>query len=143
MDNNTIQIMRLSQQGYPCSQIMIKMGLAIKGVDNPDLVRAMQGLAVGCFTEKTTCGALTGACCLISLFGGRAEPDEYPHENLQTIIADLVNWFETTYGGVYGGMLCMQIRQEGSPAEKKVRCGEIIENTYNKAIELLLAYDLI
>ena len=143
MDDNTLQILQFSQQGFPCSQIMIKMGLALKDEDNPDLVRAMHGLALGCFTEKATCGALTGACCLISLFGGRALPDEYPHENLQDMTAELVDWFDETYGSVYGGMICRQIRMDGGPAEKKQRCGEIIVNTCNKALEIMAAHDLV
>lgn len=143
MDATTLQIMQLSQQGFPCSQIMIKIGLDIKNEDNPDLVRAMHGLALGCFTEQATCGALTGACCLISLFGGRAYPDEYPHENLQNMINELVDWFSETYGTIYGGMICEQIRMTGSPAEKKQRCGEIIVATCNKALEILAENGLI
>ena len=137
MDANTLKILQLSQQGYPCSQIMLLMGLEVKGEENPDLVRAVQGLAQGGFNEKMTCGALTGACCMISLFGGRAYPDEYPHLELKDMVTELVDWFENVYGKEFGGMICCDIRQNGNALEKKQRCGDIIAATCNKALEIL------
>lgn len=143
MDDNSLKIMQFALQGYPCSQIMLLMGLEIKGEDNPDLVRAMQGLAQGGFNEKMTCGALTGACCLISLFGGRAAPDEYPHAELKDMVTELVDWFDDTYGATYGGMICHEIRRDGDAMEKKQRCGDLIAATCHKALEILAQRELL
>jgi len=41
------QLMQLRRQGFYCSQILILQGLEMTGKTNPDLVRAMHGLAGG------------------------------------------------------------------------------------------------
>ena len=41
------QLMALRKQGFYCSQILMLQGLEMMGKDNPDLIRAMHGLAGG------------------------------------------------------------------------------------------------
>jgi hypothetical protein len=71
MDAYKIRMLQLAKKGYYCSQILVIMGLEARGESNPDLVRTVGGLARGCGEGSCTCGALTGGCCLLSLFAGR------------------------------------------------------------------------
>ena len=59
------QLMNLRKQGFFCSQILILQGLEMMGKSNPDLVRAMHGLAGGLGFSGELCGALTGGASLL------------------------------------------------------------------------------
>ena len=67
MSNTSREIIRLSSQGYCCSQIMVQMGLDAKQEENPELLDAVSGLCGG-LHSGLFCGILTGAACLLSLF---------------------------------------------------------------------------
>ena len=70
------QMMALRKQGFYCSQILILQGLELMGKSNPDLVRAMQGLAGGMGFSGEICGALTGGACLLGLYAGKGLPEQ-------------------------------------------------------------------
>ena len=57
----------LKQQGFFCSQILMTLGLELQGKENPELIRAMNGLAGGLGFTGETCGALDGR----RMFAGR------------------------------------------------------------------------
>ena len=61
-----LKMLELSGQGFHCSQILLFLGLEAQGKSNPDLIRAMSGLAGGVGFCGDTCGALTGGACLIA-----------------------------------------------------------------------------
>ena len=68
MSNDTIlSILPLAQKGYCCSQIILLLGLEAQGAENPELIRAAAGLCHGIGGTRHTCGALTGASCLLAL----------------------------------------------------------------------------
>ena len=58
------QLMALRKQGFYCSQIILLKGLEMQGKSNPDLVRAMHGLAGGLGFAGDLCGALTGGAAV-------------------------------------------------------------------------------
>jgi C_GCAxxG_C_C family probable redox protein len=99
-------MIELNFQGFHCSQILLFMGLEAQGKRDPDLIRAMNGLAGGMGFSGEVCGALTGGACLLGLYAGRGAPDEEEHLNLNLMITQLVEWFSVEFGEKYGGIRC-------------------------------------
>ncbi len=137
------RMMALRQQGYYCSQIILLLGLEMQGKDNPDLVRSMHALAGGIGFTGQTCGALTGAACLIGLYAGKGRQSDSEDGRLMLMAAELVDWFKDTYGSRYGGIQCDDIL-EGNPHNLGIRCPEIVSGAYQKVKDLLVenGYDL-
>ncbi|MHC1727005.1 MAG: DVU_1555 family C-GCAxxG-C-C protein [Syntrophobacteraceae bacterium] len=131
------RMMELAAQGFYCSQILLCMGLEAQGKSNPDLIRAMSGLAGGLGFYGDTCGALTGGACLLGLVAGRGTAEETEDERLNLMVNELVEWFEKTYGQLYGGIHCSVILAD-DPKNRTVRCPGLVIGTYEKVKELLL-----
>lgn len=142
MEDTLIRMMQLAGKGYSCSQIILLMGLEARGETNPGLVRAMAGLAYGCGSGRASCGALTGACCLLALYAGKGGDDEPQSEQLVSMLQDLSDWFMDHIGGPSGGMACETIVGREGPAASRQRCGTIVAETYAKAMDLLLIYQI-
>ena len=138
MGDISLRMMELALEGFGCSQIILKLALEAQGKDNPDLLRAISGLHGGLGYSGKVCGALSGACCLIALYVGRATSDEPADSRLSPMIAELVEWFESEYKGQYGGIDCAQLLG-GDPRNQISRCPLIIQNTFEKAKEILAA----
>jgi hypothetical protein len=133
------RMQQLAKEGYQCSQILIMMGLESKEDSNPDLVRAINGLAGGCDEGSCTCGSLTSGCCLIALFAGKGSPDEVQNENYSPMVKELVRWFWQKYGFKYGGIDCMALTESPGPEPAQNRCWAITEDIYSKVCEILAA----
>ena len=140
MDDYQIEMMRLAAKGYVCSQIIVQLGLAARGEENPALVRAMTGLAYGCGGGQASCGALTGGCCLIALYAGKGSDAETESEQLPLMLNELSEWFQARVGGQYGGIICETITGEEGPAAARQRCGAIVGDTVAKAMEILVIH---
>lgn len=142
MDQTMLRMMELSGQGYYCSQILLMLALEAQEKTNHDLIRAVGGLANGCGFSGGSCGALTGAACLLSLYAGKGKDDEDQDESLAGLLQDLGVWFSRTYGDRYGGITCEAIA--GDRTEIRQRCPAIVAETYAKTMELLAAngYDM-
>ena len=142
MDQTMLRMMELSYNGYYCSQILLILALEAQGKENPDLIRALGGLANGYGNEEGVCGVLTGAACLLGLYGGKGTDGEYEDEILKYMLNDLMVWFERTVGGRYGGITCGMI--VGDRTEVRQRCGAVVAETYAYVTELLAAsgYDI-
>ena len=87
-----VDIIELAGQGYTCAQIVVIMGLRVMGRENPDLARAMAGLAMGA-SFGSLCGALTGGLCLVSLHVGKGLDFERPVLGHKLPLAAMVKWF--------------------------------------------------
>ena len=140
MEDYQIEMMRLAAKGYACSQIIIQLGLEARGEENPDLVRAMAGLAYGCGGGRASCGALTGGCCLLALYAGKGSDAETESERLPLMLSELSEWFQSRVGGQFGGIICEVITGEAGPAAARQRCGEIVGETMAKTMEILVAH---
>jgi len=127
----------LRQQGYYCSQILLLLGLEMMGKDDPDLVRAMQGLAGGMGFSGELCGALTGGACLLGLYTGKGTPEQTEDERLNFMVQDLVKWFKAEYGQPYGGIRCEEI-MAGNGQNINLRCPRMVEGVFQKVKELLV-----
>lgn len=135
MDQTQLRMMELSYNGYYCSQILMLLALETQGKSDPDLIKAMGGLAHGCGFDSGICGTLTGAACVLGLFAGKGTDDEYEDECLKYMLKDLGDWFERAVGNRYGGITCEEI--VGDRTEMRQRCGAIVAETYAKVMELL------
>jgi hypothetical protein len=142
MDDATVRMMELSYHGYFCSQILMTLALEAQGKTDPDLVRAVGGLANGFGFEGGQCGALTGAACVLALYAGKGADNEERDWALDSMLQELGEWFDRTYGARYGEITCKAIVGDGT--EKMQRCGGIVAETHAKVVELLTAngYDL-
>ncbi len=141
--NELDPIIKYRQQGFFCSQILILQGLEMLGKDNPDLVRAMHGLAGGLGFSGEMCGALSGGAALIGLYSGKGAPEESEDPRLIFMIEDLVKWFKSEYGEAYGGIRCEEILA-GSNPNRSNRCPVMVMGVLQKVKELLVenGYDL-
>lgn len=137
-----LRMMELKQQGFFCSQILLRMGLQDRGEDNPALLRAARGLAGGLGFAGETCGALTGGACLLGLYAGKGTAEEPDDPRLDQMVQELVIWFKEAYGQQYGGIRCDDILQD-EPANMKARCPGLVAGAYAKANELLQQYELL
>ncbi len=135
MDEMLFRMMELKAKGYYCSQIMMLLALENMEKTNPDLVRAMAGLAFGVGIGDA-CGALTGGACILSLYAGKGADDEEEHFRLMGMLHELGDWFRDTYEGQYGGISCDAISEEG--ALRNERCGGVVAATYQKVIDILV-----
>jgi len=136
MSEEIARITQLHMQGFHCSQIILLVGLEQQGKSNPDLVRAMNGLAGGLGFNGKNCGTLTAGACLLALYGGRGEIEERENHHLNKMIQDLVEWFEETFAKEYGGIDCKFI-MNNDPWNRLTRCPEVVIKTYFKVKEIL------
>jgi C_GCAxxG_C_C family probable redox protein len=141
--NEFDQLMVLRQQGFYCSQILILQGLEMMGRSNPNLVRAMHGLAGGLGFSGELCGALTGGACLVGLYAGKGTPEQEQDPRLLFIIEDLVKWFKAEYTEQFGGIRCEEILAGNNP-NQSMRCPILVAGVLQKVKELLVenGYDL-
>ncbi len=127
----------LKQQGFYCSQILLIMGMALQGKENPDLVAAMNALAGGIGFTGETCGALTGGACLLGLYAGKGTPKAEEDPRLLFMAEDLVRWFKDEYGVQYDGIRCDEIIGAGGK-DMGSRCPAIVLGVFQKVKELLV-----
>ncbi|GAP13641.1 putative redox-active protein [Longilinea arvoryzae] len=127
----------LKGQGFVCSQILLKMGLELQGKDNPDLIRAIQGLAGGLGYTGDVCGSLSAGACLLGMYAGKGTPEDEDDPRLYFMIADLVKWFKQEYGQGNGAIHCDDIvNNQGT--KSIAHCPEIVAATYQKVKDLLV-----
>jgi C_GCAxxG_C_C family probable redox protein len=137
------QIIALRKQGFYCSQMILLLGLEQLGKSNPDLVRAMHGLAGGLGFSGELCGALTGGASLLGLYAGKGTPEQLEDPRLDFMIVDLVKWFKAEYGEQFGGIRCDEILA-GNSQNQVIRCPLLVTGVLQKVNELLIenGYDL-
>ncbi len=137
MMDELLRMLELSGQGFHCSQILLFLGLDAQGKRNPDLIRAMSGLAGGVGFAGDICGALTGGACLLGLYAGRGTPEEEDHPRLNLMIHELVEWFSREYAEQCGGIHCEDIIGDVSGKQSTI-CSGIVTRTYDQVKTILL-----
>ncbi len=138
MNELFFKLIELSQQGFLCSQILLLLGLEAQGKENPDLVRAMNGLIGGMGFCGKTCGALTGGVCLLGLYAGKGSAEEMEDSRLHEMVREFVEWFAQEETAKYGGTDCNTIL-ENNPANRSARCPQLVQNVYEKVMAILEA----
>ena len=136
MSETMFRMFELAQQGLSCSQILLQLGLDAQGKSDPELIRAMAGLAGGMGFSGETCGALTGGACLLGFYAA-------DHEKFHVMVAELVDWFKEQGASEYGGFTCSDILgEELQYRAVSMKCGNIVSATYDKVREILLHYGI-
>ncbi|MDT3701296.1 MAG: C-GCAxxG-C-C family protein [Thermincola sp.] len=137
MGVDSFHLFKLAAQGFCCSQILLILALEAQGKENPDLVRAMEGLCGGLGRAGKTCGALTGGTCLLGLQAGRGLATEPPSRHLNEMVKELVEWFEKEFNSLE----CADILDGTLDADAAypVKCGQIVMGVYHKVQEILNA----
>lgn len=135
-----LRMLQLAGQGFHCSQVLLSLGLEAQGKTNPDLIRAMAGLAGGVGFCGDTCGALTGGACLLALYAGRGTPQEEENPRLNLMVSELVEWFTEEFSQCYGGIQCREILAD-DPTNQLKRCPDLVSRTYEKVKAILLEND--
>ena len=138
MTVDAFRMFQLATQGFCCSQIILILGLDELGKENPDLIKAMQGLCGGIGRSGKTCGALTGGACLIGLNVGKGTPSEFGHNKINLMINELMEWFEDTHGSIDCEGILDHSLDDGN--EYPVQCGNIVSATFSKVQEILEEY---
>lgn len=134
MDEAAFRMFELHSQGFTCGQILLALGMDRRGEENPDLLRAVHGLAGGVGFSGQVCGALSGGVCLLALFLGKGTADEEPHEGFYDAIRDFGQWFQEEFGHVD----CRDILGgEPEPSSYEAKCGDIVARVYEKAMDIL------
>lgn len=129
------KISALLEQKFHCSQIMMKVGMEALELEEPNLVKAMSGLAGGLGGCGHNCGALTGGVCMLSLFAGRGTPEEEADPDLAVMVSELLAWFEERYGSPDCGDI-IQGDRDNIPRT----CPQLICDCARKALEILNSY---
>ncbi|NJB66463.1 hypothetical protein GGQ74_000103 [Desulfobaculum xiamenense] len=130
MDDPGLRILQLAGAGYCCSQIIVKLFLDDLGRDNPDLVRAAQGLCHGLGECSGTCGILTGGACALGLYAGRGTDGELTDERLPLLLESYVEWFRATATARHGGITCGDITGGDCSAPNPSRCGVLLADAH-------------
>jgi C_GCAxxG_C_C family probable redox protein len=136
MNDEFFRMVELAGHGFYCSQILLFLGLDAQGKENPDLIRAMSGLAGGLGFSGDTCGALTGGACLLGLYAGRGSAEEEEDPKLNLMVSELANWFTAEYSQLYGSIRCKDILAD-DPRNQARRCPGLVSSTYDRVKSLL------
>jgi C_GCAxxG_C_C family probable redox protein len=137
MMDELLRMLELAGQGFHCSQILLFLGLDSQGKSNPDLIRAMAGLAGGVGFCGDICGALTGGACLLALYAGKGTPEDEENPRLNLMVNELTEWFTNEFAECYGGIHCRDILAD-NPANQASRCPGIVSGTYEQVKRLLI-----
>lgn len=134
MHDYDLDILQLAGKGYCCSQIILKLGLELTGEQNPSLIRASAALCNG-ISGSATCGALTGAACLISYHAGKGSDHQPENEQLPLMLAELSSWFDGYCGERFSGTRCSDIVPEGNV--NPMICGGLVTDCFGAALTIL------
>ncbi len=126
-DELDFELLQLSAKGYCCSQIMLAKALQIREEENPALIEAAAGLCNG-MQSGLVCGALSGACCALSLLAGDSAPE---------LIMQLNEWF----GREFGSFDCNSLTSCGNPEKKAEICPGLVAAVCGKMFALLEELD--
>ncbi len=138
--DTTFRIAEMLLSGLKCSHVLMKLALEAQGRDDPDLVRVMSGLALG-MGQGFNCGALSGGCCVLGLYAGRADERETDDPRFAPVLDAFSGWFHTAMTQRYGGIDCADI-MKFDPSLKSERCPALIVEVWDKLREVLAEHDI-
>ncbi len=143
MNERALNVFKMASSGFCCTQIMLKLALADEGSENPDLIRAVNGLCAGVGGSQKTCGVLIGGIGIISLYAGKGREMEYQGKGFGSMVEEFMAWFEQQHGsmdcidliGVYS------LPVEGSGVSYPIKCGDILLESYERVVNILVEND--
>ena len=130
MDELMDRVLYELDKGYHCSQVMMRLSMDLRGIDDPFTIRALGALGGGMFAQRA-CGTLTGGACLLASYFSREEGEPEPAA-YQNLVRKLAIWFEETYGSIE----CRNL--VGSDLGRaSTLCPRMMAETFAKCLELL------
>lgn len=138
MDDTFLPFLSIAQQGYCCSQILVKLILDAQGVENTGLLRALYGLCKGMSSHQSTCGLLTGGACALAYVTGRGNEWEMAHPMGEVMRLEYLSWF-TDLTRCYGGINCSHILGNSGEFETGP-CKTLLAQCWEKILELFDTY---
>jgi hypothetical protein len=136
MNEHDLDILKLGHEGFCCSQIILHLTLGLQGQHNPGLIRAMSGLCHGFTGTQGTCGAVTGAACMIAYYAGKGEAEQEAHDRLPLMLGELADWFADYASSRFSGINCSDIVPEGEPDLQL--CGGLVSECFSRALAILI-----
>ena len=139
MDESGFQMFKLTNAGFCCAQIMVKMALDAEGGENADLLRVINGFCMGIGSTQKTCGVLSGGIAVLGLYAGKGTDTEYPKQEFSAMVDEFTGWFENEFGSTQ----CQDIigvctvTDFQSHQEYRLKCGDILLKSYQKVQEIL------
>ena len=127
------RIAELRREKLNCSQVMLKISLELRDLENPELVRAMYGLGGG-LHSRHTCGTLTGGCCLLASYSEADRKRDAAGISLPSneMIKGYVQWFKNEFGS----LLCDDLLG-GDVSKIPEFCPGLIRQNFEKCMEIL------
>lgn len=139
MDESGFEMFKLTNAGFCCAQIMVKMAFDAEGRENADLLRAINGFCMGIGSTQKTCGVLNGGIAILGLYAGKGTDTEYPKQEFSGMVDEFSSWFENEFGSTQ----CQDIigvctvTDFQSHQEYRLKCGDILLKSYQKVQEIL------
>jgi C_GCAxxG_C_C family probable redox protein len=143
MDDMEFQLFKLRNSGYCCTQMLVKLALDAEEKENPDVLKAVNGLCMGIGGIQKACGLLTGGIAILGLYAGKGMDSEQPHPEFFKMVAEYSEWFEKEFGSTE----CKDIIGECSMTEYKsnqsllAKCGRMLIPCFEKVREIVGEYD--
>lgn len=138
--DTAFRIAEMLLSGLKCSHVLMKLALEAQGRDDPDLVRAMSGLALG-MGQGFNCGALSGGACVLGLLAGRAGEDEADDPRFAAVLDAFSGWFHASAHERFGGIDCADI-MKFDPVLKAERCPALIGEVWDRLNEVLAEHGI-
>jgi len=143
MDDTAFKMFKLFNEGYRCTQIMVKMALDEEEKENEDLLRALNGFCIGIGSAPKICGVLTGGIAILGLYAGKGGSIEYPKQGYSSMVDEYTEWFESEFGGTECRDLVgvISVTDWNNNQEYRLKCGNILVKSYEKVQEILTNHD--
>jgi len=138
MDELSMRLFKLSNEGFCCTQIMYKLALEDEETHNDDLVRSAQGLCRGIADTQKTCGVLTGGIGVLGLYSAKGNTSEDAKENFAQMTKEFHEWFKAEFGTTKCVRLIGVTDFHGQDQSYKMKCADMINKAYVKVYEILL-----
>jgi len=133
----------LSAKGYCCSQVLALLILSAQGKENEDFVRSLAGLCHGIGQSGSTCGILTGGCCVLSYLVGPETENDPGAGAAQIVFEEYVDWFNDTCAEKWGSTLCSDILDEDNPSgPNKKHCRELLASAWIRILGILTMHNI-
>jgi C_GCAxxG_C_C family probable redox protein len=122
-------------KGFHCSQVMMKLSMEMRGIDDPFTIRALGALGGGMASQRT-CGTLTGGACVLSSYFSREEGEPEP-DAYKELVREFVSWFEGENGSLECGELV-----ENDRMKRLDFCPGLMAKSFAKIVEILDDYNI-
>ena len=132
---NELEILKLKNQGYCCSQIMVKMILDLMDRENPCLVDFSRGLCMGAGRADGPCGIFTAGMGILAMMARDKK------EILPLLQEAWVDFFDNAVPDP-GQTACQEISGQFYPQPDLRTCGTLLDQSFSALMALLQENEL-